>query len=119
MREDISWLRMVISMFSRVSCREHCANCCSVWGEVSQWVADAAYSKGYIKTREVKAVEVDEEQALTWGLNSKGFAKRARKYLGWSPKGSTLKDSIPAIVDGEAELLGIKKGYAEKVTGSK
>ena len=60
---------------------------------------------------------VDDEQALTWGLNSKGFAKRARKFLGWSPKGKSLKDEIPEIVDGEAAALGLKKGYAEKVTG--
>ena len=42
-----------------------------------------------------------------------------RKYLGWKPTGRSLEDEIPYIIDGEAELLGIKKGHAEKVAGAK
>ena len=60
-----------------------------------------------------------DEQGLTWGLNSKGFAKRARKFLGWSPKGKSLKNSIPDIVDGEATALGLKVGHAAKASGAK
>ena len=94
-----------------------------VWGDVSKEVAEAAYKAGYIKTKEVDVVNVEVAkekagmQALTWGLNSKGFAKRARKVLGWKPAGKSLKESIPDIVDGEARSLGLKKGYAEKVSG--
>jgi hypothetical protein len=64
-----------------------------------------------------KAKEKAGFEALSWGLNSKGFAKRARKVLGWKPTGKSLKECIPDIVDGEAEKLGLKKGYAEKVSG--
>jgi len=81
----------------------------SVWGEVSKWIAEAAKEQGFIKTTELTPFDPNDEQGLTWGLNSKGFAKRARKLLGWSPKGKSLKDSIPDIVASEAAILGLKK----------
>ena len=58
-------------------------------------------------------------EALSWGMNSKGYAKRARKYLGWKPKGRSLKEEIPEIVDGEAVILGLKTGHAQKVVRGK
>ncbi|KAG4443179.1 hypothetical protein IFR05_001321 [Cadophora sp. M221] len=96
-----------------------------VWGEVSKQVGESAFEKGYIKEKGTKAMSPEEAkevagfEALSWGLNSKGFAKRARKYLGWKPTGRSLKDEIPFIVDSEAQILGIKKGHAEKVSGAK
>jgi nucleoside-diphosphate-sugar epimerase len=95
-----------------------------VWGVVAKQVAEAAYKAGYIPSPEVETVNVDQAkeiagfEALSWGLNSKGFAKRARKFLGWSPKARSLEEEIPDIVDGEAKLLGLKKGHKEKVSGS-
>jgi nucleoside-diphosphate-sugar epimerase len=94
-----------------------------VWGDISKEVGEAAYKQGYIKTKEVNAMspEVAEEkagfQAASWGLNSRGFANRARKILGWKPTAKSLKECIPDIVDGEAATMGLKKGYAEKVSG--
>jgi nucleoside-diphosphate-sugar epimerase len=94
-----------------------------VWGEVAKQVAEAAYKGGYIPSPEVETVseerakEIAGFEAISWGLNSKGFAKRARKFLGWSPKGKSLEEEIPNIVDGEATLLGLKKGHKEKVSG--
>jgi nucleoside-diphosphate-sugar epimerase len=81
-----------------------------VWGEVSKQIAEAAFDQGYIKTKELKTVHLSQVDGAgaTWGLNSKGEAKRARKYLGWNPKGRTLKDEIPYIVTSEAALLGLK-----------
>jgi len=64
-------------------------------------------------------MEVTDEQGLTWGLNSKGFARRAKKILGWAPNGKSLKDEIPDIVSLEAEVLGLKIGYGEKAAGAK
>ncbi|TVY21279.1 Uncharacterized protein LARI1_G000428 [Lachnellula arida] len=96
-----------------------------VWGEISKEVGQVAFSKGYVKVKETRVMSVDEAkeaygfEALTWGLNSKGFAKRARKYLGWKPEGKSLKDEIPDIVDSEARSLGLKPGYAEKAAGGK
>lgn len=106
-----------------------------VWGEVAQWVAEAAHAKGYIKdtTLEVsfpavpfsppvleglltmgKPLDVEEAkeiagfEAASYGLNSRGQAKRARKYLGWNPTAPSLKEEVPNIVDVEAEQLGLK-----------
>lgn len=64
-----------------------------------------------------EAEELAGFEALSWGLNSKGFAKRARKFLGWAPKGRSLSDEIPYIVDQEAIILGMKKGHAERAAG--
>lgn len=82
-----------------------------VWGEVSKQVAEAAFDQGYIKTKELKVVSASQIQGLefSWGQNSRGEAKRARKYLGWKPT-KKLEDEIPHIVTSEAALLGLKPG---------
>jgi len=64
-----------------------------------------------------EAKEIAGFDAVSWGLNSKGFARRAKKYLGWSPKGRSLEDEIPDIVETEAKELGLKKGHAEVAAG--
>ncbi|KAL1857631.1 hypothetical protein Daus18300_010271 [Diaporthe australafricana] len=85
-----------------------------VWGEVAQWIAEAAHAKGYIKDTTLEPLDVAEAkeiagfEAASYGLNSRGQAKRARKYLGWNPTAPSLKDEVPNIVDVEAALLGIK-----------
>lgn len=86
-----------------------------IWGEVSKQVAEEGYKQGFIKTKEVIQITLDGARelgmaALTWGLNSKGHAKRARKYLGWNPR-KRLKDEIPDIVASEAVRLGLKIRY--------
>jgi nucleoside-diphosphate-sugar epimerase len=94
-----------------------------VWGELSKKIGEVAYQKGYIKEKCVKPMSPEEAkevagfEALSWGLNSKGFAKRARQYLGWKPKGRSLDNEIPYIIDGEAENLGMKTSHAQKVIG--
>lgn len=96
-----------------------------VWGEVSKQIGEYAFKQGYIKEKSPKAMRMEEVRkvagfkSISWGINSKGYAKRARKYLGWKPHGRSLEDEIPDIVDAEAELQGIKKGHAEKVAGAK
>jgi len=95
------------------------------WGELSKQVGEVAYKKGYIKHQDVKAMSPEEAKKLagfeaeSWGLNSKGYAKRARKFLGWKPKGRSLKEEIPDIVEVEAKKLGLKPGHAELAAGSK
>ena len=94
-----------------------------VWGNLSKEIAKIAVEKGYIKNKEVKDMSPEEGeklygfQALSWGLNSKGYAKRARKYLGWKPKGRSLMEELPFIVDSEAPSLGMKTGHALKAAG--
>lgn len=94
-----------------------------VWGDLSKLIGEDAFKKGYIKIKETKPMSSEEAskaagfEALSWGMNSKGYAKRARKYLGWNPEGKSIEDEVPSIVDGEAELLGLKKGHAAKAAG--
>jgi nucleoside-diphosphate-sugar epimerase len=84
-----------------------------VWGEVSKQIAEEAFKQGYIKTKELKPLTVDPltGYGFTWGANSRGEARRARKYLGWKPT-KHLEDEIPAVVASEAALLGLKPGNA-------
>ncbi|ESZ95877.1 putative D-xylulose reductase A [Sclerotinia borealis F-4128] len=95
-----------------------------VWGEVSKQVGEVAFEKGYIQKKEVAPMNVEEGkelagfEAISWGLNSKGFAKRARKYLGWKPTGKSLQDEIPLIVESEAKLEGLVPGHAAKASGA-
>ena len=79
------------------------------WSEITRIVAKEAHKQGLIKSDETK--ELDPEmakqkhgfEALSWGLNSKGQAKRARKYLGWQPSLPSLVDTIPDAVRFEAQ----------------
>jgi nucleoside-diphosphate-sugar epimerase len=81
------------------------------WGDVSRWVAEAAVAKGLIPA--VETVEMKKDEALelagfdgvSWGWNSRGEARRARKFLGWEPTGPSVKEEIPGIIDMENMLL--------------
>ncbi|KAI0847101.1 NAD(P)-binding protein [Daldinia vernicosa] len=71
------------------------------WSDVARWVADEAAKQGLIPEPATKEVDFP-----FFGANSKAVAARARKYLGWAPKGPTLKDDIPHSVALEAKRLG-------------
>ncbi|KAH7309839.1 hypothetical protein B0I35DRAFT_397995 [Stachybotrys elegans] len=87
-----------------------------VWGEVAEWAAKEAAIKGYLPKYEARNITSEEAeeiagfQALSWGLNSKGKALRARKYLDWKPLCKSLDKEMTHMVDFEAERLGLKKG---------
>lgn len=94
-----------------------------VWGEISKQVGKIAFEKGFIKEKDAKAMNVDEIKGLvgfegvSWGLNSKGFAKRAREYLGWKPHARSLEEELPYIIQSEAERKGIKPSHADVAQG--
>ncbi|KAH7196384.1 uncharacterized protein B0J16DRAFT_325900 [Fusarium flagelliforme] len=81
------------------------------WSEISTLIAKEAKNKGLIESDETKVLDVDEAQeklgfqALSWGLNSRGDAKRARKFLGWKPECESLEEWIPEAVQVEAKRL--------------
>ncbi|KAI7759241.1 hypothetical protein LZL87_008618 [Fusarium oxysporum] len=81
------------------------------WSQISALIAKEAKKQGVIDSDETKVLDVDEAQkklgfqALSWGLNSRGEAKRARKYLGWTPVGESLEEWIPESVQIEAKRL--------------
>lgn len=86
-----------------------CENGSHRWSNIADIIIKEAHKQGLVDGTETKQVSVDEAkerfgmQPLTWGLNSKGVARRARKYLGWTPKKASLPDSIPEMVRYEGE----------------
>ncbi|KAL1621156.1 hypothetical protein SLS54_005651 [Diplodia seriata] len=82
-----------------------------IWGELSKQIAAEAVKAGYIPAPETFSLNKDEAwklaefQALSWGLNSRGKARRAKKFLGWSPKAPSLEQELPGIVKSEYEQL--------------
>lgn len=85
------------------------------WGLLSEWVAKTAADLGFIpeaateEMDEDKSKEVAGFESLSWGWNSRGKAKRLRKFLGWEPKERSIGDEVPAIVRSEWEALLQKK----------
>jgi len=94
-----------------------------IWGDMSKMVAVEAHKQGLIPTDEVVSVSIEEVERLRnhgshlWGANSRGTAIRARKLLGWSPRGKTVEDGTPQLVQEEARNLGLIIGHAAQVAG--
>ena len=94
-----------------------------VWGEVAEWVAEAAHKQGLIPENLVKSVSKARAAELAsfghalWGANSRARAVRARELLGWEPKAPSLKDEVPNTVAFEAKKLGTKPGHAKVAAG--
>lgn len=90
------------------------------WADVAHWIAEAASKQGFLPEALTKTVSQQEVEFMdgvstpSYGRNSKGVAERARKYLGWQPKGVALKDTIGETVASEAKAQGLtpkeKKG---------
>lgn len=84
---------------------EHC------WGDVARLVGKVAVDEGFIPSAEVQSLDVDTArqlagfEAVSWGLNMRSRAKRAREYLGWEASGPSLQDEIPGIVREEWQRL--------------
>lgn len=83
------------------------------WSDVARSIVDEAVKQGYLARPETKSVGEKEMDSLnlvtavSWGRNSKGVASRARKYVGWNPKGKTIWEEIPPLIPKEGKLLGI------------
>lgn len=92
-----------------------------VWGDISKLVATAAQKQGFIPSDRVEVLPNDEINELTafgtglWGANSRCRAVRARKLLGWSPKGRSIEAEIPDTVAYEADLRGFVKHHAARL----
>ncbi|KAK4500250.1 hypothetical protein PRZ48_008439 [Zasmidium cellare] len=84
-----------------------------VWGDLSRLITKTAAELGYISKDwkeqpldQKEAFEIADFQALSWGLNSRAKAERARKLLGWKPHGPSIEEEVPNIVKEEKERLG-------------
>lgn len=91
-----------------------------VWGDMSKVIASEAYKQSLLPSAEVISLSSEEVDRLSaggsilWGANSRGSALRARKLLGWSPKGKSIEAETPQLVTNEAKSLGLIQGHALK-----
>jgi len=85
-----------------------------VWSELARTMANKAAELGYISSTEPlkeysmekdEALEIAGFEAVSWGLNSRGKAERARRYLGWQPHRPSLEESAGEILEDEAKRL--------------
>lgn len=82
--------------------------------EVQPGVADEMVKQGFMAEPKVEVTTLENTRgqgfstSVTWGTNSKSFASRARKNLGWKPTRGGMKDAVPEIVSSEAKRLGVK-----------
>jgi nucleoside-diphosphate-sugar epimerase len=85
-----------------------------VWADLSRRLAHRAAELGYVKGEleeyplgKDEAVELAGFGAVTWGLNSRGKAGRARTYLGWRPHRPSIEDCLDEILEDERRHLGL------------
>jgi nucleoside-diphosphate-sugar epimerase len=82
-----------------------------VWGDLARLVGREAARLGYIKDPKEGALDKDEAikqagfEAVSWGLNSRAKAERARKFLGWNPSRPSIEEEVPEILKQEQERL--------------
>ncbi|KAF2120563.1 hypothetical protein BDV96DRAFT_538759 [Lophiotrema nucula] len=83
-----------------------------VWADLSRLMGKKAEELGYAKDLKEDALGKDAAlkaagfEAISWGLNSRGKAERARKVLGWKPQRPSLEDEAQGILKDEKERLG-------------
>jgi nucleoside-diphosphate-sugar epimerase len=79
-----------------------------VWSDLARKMGKKASELGFVKVElkeqnlaKDKALEQAGFEAISWGLNSRGKAERARKLLGWKPYRPSLEDEVGEILKDE------------------
>lgn len=81
------------------------------WGDLAKSTADAAAKLGLMSEAKAEPIDLDSAkqyagfESLSWGMNSRGQALRARKILGWNPSCPSLLEELPQIVQSEWQRL--------------
>lgn len=82
-----------------------------LWKDLARTISQEAEKQGLIKNAKVSALSKEAAldqagfEAVSWGLNSRAKAERARKFLGWKPSRASLEQTVPDIVQQESKLL--------------
>ena len=82
-----------------------------VWSDLARKIGSEATKLGYISDPKESALAKDEAikqagfEAVSWGLNSRGKAERAKKFLGWKPTQRSIEEEVPDIIKQEHERL--------------
>lgn len=83
-----------------------------VWSDLARLISKKAVELGYIKDPKEGSLSKDEAleqagfEAVSWGLNSRGKAERAKKYLGWKPHRASIEVEAENILKDEKARLG-------------
>jgi len=83
-----------------------------VWTDLAKAIGQEAAKQGLIKAdpksdslTKDEALEQAGFEAVSWGLNSRGKAERARKHLGWAPSRNSIEHEVPTILKLEHQRL--------------
>jgi nucleoside-diphosphate-sugar epimerase len=82
-----------------------------IWSDLARHIGKEAEKLGLAKDLKDDSLDKDEAlkqagfEAVSWGLNSRGKAERARKFLGWKPSRPSLEDQAATILEEEHERL--------------
>jgi len=82
-----------------------------VWSDLAKQMGSEAEKLGYLSKPGERplskdaAIEQAGFEAVSWGLNSRCKAQRARKVLGWSPSRTSIEHELPTILKAEHQRL--------------
>jgi nucleoside-diphosphate-sugar epimerase len=82
-----------------------------LWTDLAKTMAHEAEQQGSIKNPKSSSLSKDAAleqagfEAVSWGLNSRAKAERAREFLGWKPHRASLEQTVPEIIQQESRLL--------------
>jgi len=82
-----------------------------IWGDLARHVGREAARLGLIPEPREGSLGKDEAidqagfEAVSWGLNSRGNAERARKFLGWKPSRPSIEEEVPDTLKQENERI--------------
>lgn len=84
-----------------------------LWTEFARKMGQKAEELGLVKGKlEEKGLEKESAlkqagfEAVSWGLNSRGKAERAKRILGWKPSKPSIEEEIEGILRDEKQRLG-------------
>ncbi|RAL07268.1 nucleoside-diphosphate-sugar epimerase [Aspergillus homomorphus CBS 101889] len=81
------------------------------WGELSRAMAKYAAELGLIAQSKAEQISLEDGkkfagfESLSWGLNSRGRAKRAAKVLDWTPTRPSIEATLPEVLEDEQRRL--------------
>ena len=91
--------------------------------EIVESMAKEAARMGLIASPELKTIkreranEIMPYGEILMGSTSRGQSIRARKRLGWEPKGRSWADELPDLFETVARDMGLSESHAQKAAG--
>ena len=92
--------------------------------EIAESMAKEAVRMGLIASPELKTITRERANEILpfgdvlMGSTSRGRSIRARKRLGWEPKGRSWAEELPDLFETVATDMGLLKSHAQKAVGN-